>query len=690
MSKFFEKVATPERQRQQSKAPSGPDVDVNARARLRNKQETGIASAINDLLSITQSTASAITSSDKADYAIMQQEHDLDAKGDVRDSGSYIKTYIDSKDDGKQLEDYNPEELETITNEATQKYISDKKFGDKNYFRLIKERLDAKNGAFLDKQNVINEQHTLNKRYDVFVDEASNIAGTSIDIDETVSNLNDLVNEHVGVDGAIKDTRQNAKLRVLQRFMHDAISNRDVKALGTLKAPEMKEFFDIPDYDNAVKVLEKQTQSKVNETRQLSLDRLEEQVYLGIDNNGFSGPEQVDAWFEDQLDSMSEEQKPDTKALMKLREQALEASEEQVTYEKIYSKVKAGDSTLMERSGMKKKQRDQFTNKMFMDETGITDLSPKGLEAAINSSEKDGALKAYFNNFGVAPPVLKLYGKTPPSGGGDALKQKRNTFMNVSVLLEGTPVSLEDVYAPEELTRMTYVGRLLDDAEDGVIDEADVSQAYRNFNNDVMKNRDSFGNYISPKAVGFLADDDTKKWLTENVKDASWTTDEYSSQAYRRRQFTHYFSLAMQNTDDPAVAREAAEKMFSARHRDVEAPNGEEAVLPDDYMRYKVRDFLKVAQNHQDFKPFRAAGYFGTGLASDTYFDRSISFAPDASYEKNRVMNLYYGEGEDKKLVMSVTPQKFDEILGAVNERIIIEAKQRRRKRRTEAEELNK
>lgn len=691
MSKFFERVATPEKQMQQSKAPSGPNVDVNARAEAQNEYNNSIGKAIGDVLGITHSVAQSINKNDEFELEMMRTEHDLDASNDTRDSGTFIKTYIDSKDKNKRIEEYSSDELSRLTKEATQKYISEKKFGDKSYFSLIKEKIDKKSSTFLDKQYVINETYKRNKRYDVFVDEASVIASSIDDVEELSMELKGLVEQHVGADSEIQDTQSNAKLRILQRVMHDAIGKRDINALKKLKSKEMKEFFDIPDYDNAVQVLEKQTQSKVNELRQLSKDRLEEQVYLGIQNNGFKDSKQVEEWFDDQLSQLSEEQTPDTRDILKLKADAMGAMEEQATYEKVYAAVREGDSTLMERIGMKKKQRDSFNNKMFTDETGIADLSPDGIETAVISGDSDAPIKSYFNRFGSVPPALKLYGSTAPSGGIASLKRKRDVFMNMSVISEGTPVSLEDVYSPEELTRMSYVGRLLEDAEDGVISESEVSQAYRNFNNDIKKNTDTFGNYVSPKAAEFLHDDDTKEWLTENVKDASWTTDEFSAQSYRRRQFTHYFSLAMENTDDPAVARERAEKMFNARHRDVEAPNGEETVLPDEYMGYKVRDFLKVAQNHPDFDPFRALGYFGTGAGKETYFNRSISFTPDASYEKNKIMNLYYGEGIDKKLVMSVTPDRFESILNAVNQRIVTEAKKRRRQRMEDAKKnMNK
>lgn len=704
MSKFYEKVETPQTQFRQSKAPSGATVDVNARQEIENEYQSSLGKAITDFVGAVGSVSRGVEEYNRVNKAKMIAEYGLDAKADTATYGSAISADVDARARekyNKGIDDLTAQELDELTTAASSDYLKTK--SDKVYFDLIKDDVDRKKQAFIERQANKNQETLKNKRYDKFTGEAATIFKTAPDTESAVAELKQLLDVNVGtesleingeqVNPAIADTHQNAKLRMLQKLMQDSIGTRDIKALETLKSKEMKEFFDIPDYDNALSVLEKQTQSKINAQRQISKDRIEEQMYIGIENGGFKSAKEVETWFDDQINRLGEYDKPDTKDILKMKSDAMEAIQEQITYENVYSRVKEGDYTFMERTNLKKKTRDSFNNKFFQDETGIDDLSPQGIEYAVLSGSKDAEIKAYFNKFGKVPPALELYGKTAPSGSIAALRQKRNVFMNMSVLTEGTPVSLENIYSPEEQTRMLYIGRLLDDAEDGVISEADVSQAYRNFNNDVKKNRDSFGNYVSERAQEYLSDEDTQNWLTENVKDANWTTDEQSAQGYRRRQLTHYFNLAMETTDDPELARQKAEKMFMGKHRDVEAPNGEETVLPSEYMGYQVKDFLKLAKNHPDFDPFRELGYLGTGIGSDTYFERSISFTPDANYEKNKVMNLYYGEGEDKKLVMSVTPKIFENILGTINQRIVDEAKMRRKQMlhgKTEDSKLNK
>lgn len=692
MSKFYEKVGTPETQLRRSKAPSGPNIDPNARQEAQNEYNTSLGKAITDFVGTVGNVVQGVEEGNRVKKAKMITEHALDAREDTSDYGSNIKGDVDSRAKekyGKGLDDLTKDELIELTNASDQDYLS--KFKDKPYYELIKDEVKRKHTAFIETQVRKNKETLKNKRLETLNKEASTIFENVSDPQTAVGELKKLLDANVGtqpivingeeITPAINDTQQNAKLGMFQRFMQAAVYNRNTKALELLKSKEMEEFFNFPDYKNAMNILEKQTRSKANANRQMSLDKAEEEYFLGSESGAFSTAEEVESWFKDKFDNMPEAEKPDAKDILKFKEKALEAFQEQMTYESVYSRVKSGDYTFMERTNLKKKQRDQFSNKMFQDETGISDLSPQGIEYAVLSGDNDAAIKSYFNRFGTVPPALSLYGKTAPSGSIEGLKQKRNVFAAMSVLVEGTPVSLENIYTPDEQTRMLYIGRLLDDAEDGVISEADVSQAYRNFNNDVKKNRDSFGNYVSPIAQEYLADEDTQEWLTENVKDAAWTTDEQSAQGYRRRQLVHYFNLAMETTDDPEVARQKAEKMFMGRHRDVEAPNGEETVLPSEYMGYQVKDFVKLAKNHPDFEPFRALGYLGTSLGSDTYFENSISFTPDTNYEKNKVMNIYYGEGEDKKLVMSVTPKLFDNILGSINERIVEEAKERRRKR---------
>jgi len=681
MSQFYEKVATPEARLRQSKAPSGPERDVNARQEAQNDLQNGLGASIMNLIGAAQGISNIVQKGNDAEKADMIREHSLDAKKDTRNYASGADLYIDKKarENDKDKKDLTEDELELYMNDYDMEFF--KEHGSKPYSELIKEEAQNKRFAFVSRQSQINKEFKKETRYEQLVDTQLLEFNNSDDSKDIVKSMQETLDKTVGEGLGVEDTHQNAKMRMLQKIIQNSVNSRDYKMLKTLKSKEMSDFFDMPDYKNAVNVLEKQTQSKVNQLRQTSFDKISDQVYLGVDSGAFSNMKEIDSAIDEQLNQIDEEVRPYTKDIMRLKARLSTAFEEQLGYEEVKSRVESGDTTFMKRTGIDKKTRDVYNNKMFQDATGLDSLDPQSLSTAILSGDRDAEFRSAYNTFGTVPPAMKLYGEAPISGGINGMKQASAVYQNLSVQVEGTPVTLDDIYKPERQTELLYVGRLLDDADAGVISEADATQAFRNFQNDIKKNRDGFGNYVSPSAQEFLNDDETKEWLQENVTDASWTTDEQSAQGYRRRQLVHYFNLAMETTDDSSVAREKAEQMFSKRHRDIEAPNGEEVILPSEYMEYDNRDFLKIANNHPDFEPFRSLGYLGTGVGKETYFENSISFTPDANYEKNKVMNLYYGSGSDKKLVMSVTPKIFDSILNSVNGQIIQKAKQRRQQR---------
>lgn len=683
MSKFFQKVATPETQFRQQQAPSGPDVDVNARAEIMNEQRTSLGAAVNDLLGIAQAGASALAQADKAETQILEAEHSIDADGDVEGSASFIKSEISNS--GKPIEDYTRKDLKKATDEATKKYIEKHKLGEKKYFKIIKDRLDKKNSLFINKQAAENKEIIKDKRYKTWVKQAMTIFATANE-KELENTLNKHFNDNIGteprevngkmVEPPIEDTRENAEMRFAQGVMESIIASRDYKALSKLRKVASK--FGIP--KEALDVMQQKTQAKQNAVRQMNRDNLEEEVYLGIQNRAFSSPKQVDAWFNDKLKEFPKEDRPDTKDILKLKADAMGDMENAITLRGLKDAVLNGDSTAIDRAPIKKALKDQAKNELFLDVVDINDTSVGTLESAIISGDREAEMKTYFSKVGQVPPFLKLYGSTPPSGGIDALKKRRLVFAEMARYTEGTNVSINNIYNPEERTRIEYVSRLLDDAEDGVLTEEEVTQAYRNFNNDVKKNTDSRGVYISPKAASVLSDVKVTEWLGENVTDAFLTIDEFSAQDYRRRQFTHYFSLAMENTESPDVAMERAEEMFKARHKEIEAPNGEEVTIPEEYMDYEKKDWEKIAQYHPAFDAFRTIGYI-KGLGSETYFKRSISMTPDDNYERNKIMHITHGEGINKVKVLSLDPKKMADILEKIDSNIVEKAKKRRKER---------
>lgn len=678
-------MATPETQRQQSVAPSGATQDANAHQEAQNDFNTNLGGALMDLVGATAKLGEGIKTFDKAEMARMRSENQLDADADLADLGSFMSTYIDEQEEGKSLSDYEPDELRSSIDDATQAFIKSKKLGDKSYFQILQQDIKAKSGVFFQKQTATNQKKQQEKRYGSMMTSVKGLFTASNDPAEIVEELNGLLDnvgmephtilvdgEEVEVNPSIRDTSENAKLRMVQPILQSVMEKRDPNALKLLESEEFKEFFDFPDYDNVIEAAKQQVQSTINKKRQLNFDRLEESGFSGVDSGLFNNEKDIKNFFKEQVDTMPEADRPDTKQLMKLEDDLLKSVATESTFQNMYPIIKGGDYTALDRSGMKEKEIKAMKNKFFTVETGIDDLSPQGISDAIKSGDYDSQIKSFFESGYALPPHLETWANTPPSGGIKGLRDKQETFIQLNSLTQDTSRTTLDLFKPKEYSRMMFAGNLIDNIDSGVMDDKEALQVYSTFNNDLNKNVDSFGIYTSSKAESAIQSEEVTEWLAEQSSDAPWTYDDFSGQAYIGRQFKNYFSYAMETTDDKVKAMELAEEMFYKRHTAFENPDGSEGVLPNEFLGFEPRDFTEIAHNLDDFKDIKEAAGF-LGLAKDYDFESNLAFRPDPSYEKTKLMNFYY----DDKFITSMSADLMRKNLEKINLRKVRNAERR-------------
>ena len=685
MSKFFQKVATPETQRQQSVAPSGATQDANAHQEAQNDFNTNIGGALMDLVGATAKLGEGIKTYDKAEMARMRSENQLDADADLADLGSFMSTYIDEQEEGKSLSDYEPDELRSSIDDATQAFIKSKNLSDKGYFQILQQDIKAKSGVFFQKQTATNQKKQQAKRYESLKSSTRSTLSVSDDPAEIISDWQDKLDMNVGletktidVDGemvevtpSIKDTHENAKVQMFQSVMQEAIENRDPRLLKMMESEEFKDFFDFPDYDNVKGIVRQQVQSTVNKTRQLNYDTVSEQSHAAASTHQFKTAAQASSFLKARWNELPKEYRPDTKQQMRLEAEILKSVATSDVYTSLVSSLKDGDYTVLERGNHKKEITDEVKEMLFTDEVGLGDLSPEGYEIAITSGDVDAEMKSFFDKGYPFPPSMVAWAETKPRG-MDGWRRKSNAFRQLIANTQDTSRSAMDLFDAKEYSRTLYVGNLLDDIDAGVLDEGEAQQVLSAFNNDLTKNIDSFGNYTSTKAHEALNDEDVTEWLSDKSSDAPWTYDEFSGQAYMKRQFKNYFSYAMETTDDPAKAMKLADKMFYKKHRAFESPDGSEGVLPQEFLSFASRDFVEVAHQMPELKDAKlAAGYLG--LAKDYDFEGNLSFRPDPNYSKNKQMAFYY----NNVLAGRMTAKELQDRLTKINKRKLRLAEER-------------
>lgn len=688
MADYYQKVATPQTQFRQQATPSGPSVDANAQAEARNDAQSNLGAALMSLVGTAATVSNIQDQMSAEEKRRMKVEHQLDIDSDLSNLGSFSTAYIDGLDSNKKITDYTPRELRDHLEKASDEYIKANGLGDKPYFDVLKEDMDAKKLALFNRQAGINKETQKELRYGSFMSQVKSTFRASNSPEDIVAELKDSLTKNVGIgskqveiDGemveitpSIQDTEDNAKLRMLQPIIESVMTDRDPKALQLLESKEFKEFFDVPDYKNVVNSAKQQVQSTLNKNRRVSYDKMEEAGFFAMESGMFTKPSDIETFMKEQLAPLDETNRPETKRIIGLKSALMESLQAEMTFQQNYEAIKSGDYTILQRSNMPKKQIEAMENKFFTVETGIQDLSPQGITEAVKSGQFDAQLKSYFSEGYPIPPYLEKWANTAPSGGISGLRDKHDTFLQLNTLMQDTNKSALDIFNPKEYGRMMFLGNLVDNIDSGVLDDKEALSVYSTFNNDLEKNVDSFGTFISQKAATELNSEATQKWLSDVKTDAPWTIDEFSSQAYMERQFKNYFSYAMEATDDPEQARSMAEDMFYKRHTAFENPDGSEGVIPYEFKALTVEDFTKIAENDPDstIESLReAAGYLGT--FKEYEFRSNLSFKPDPSYEKNKLMNLYY----DGKFIKSYSAESMMNNIKVINAGNVSRAEER-------------
>ncbi len=637
MADFFKPVQVQGAGRVQSAAPSGPDRDVQAHLDAQSDRG-GFAGAIRDLLGVAGSVAGTVRKMNEDERLQMEKKSALKADSDVTGYGSFSKSAISKRaaEEGKSVEDYTDEEVESFIPQIKQDFIESKGLKDKDYFEIIDTRLNDRGILLARKQNQTNKIVRDNKSLNSLHVNASNNF-KSMDASMYVDYLNDTMAVSVGPDAEIQKTQEEVKASLMTPLMTAAMESKDPELLKKLESKEMRDFFNVPDYDNVVNGVKQQVQSTINKRKNFNFDRVEEQGYM-LAENGFLRTEQdVDNFLKNQ--KFKEGFTPRSKDMHKLRNALNSTVKTEGNYEAFSNAAKSGDFTFADRQGLPKKERDALGNKLFKVETGITDTSPQGITEALNSGMIDDSLKQYVMSGMPFPSDIKAWANTAPSGGVKGIKEKYVAFSQLNAMTQDAPTSITSVFKPKAYGQMMFTGQLIGKMEDGVIDEKEFQDAYSTFSNDLNKNVDSFGVYTSPNAAIFTRDDTVQGWANKASKDVDWTWDDNTSSAYTRRQLIGNFNLMIDAGMEPDEAMSKAEEMFEGSHMRFENADGTEGVMPSEFKTVMPESLTEVAANLPQLKPMKQMDEL---FGSEFLFRRKLSVRPARNYEQTKQVEVYY------------------------------------------------
>jgi len=681
MSKYFKKVATPKTQMRQSKAPSGPDVDVNARAEIENEYKGGLANAVQSLLGIAQGVAKVGEIQDKAETEHLRKNYDVESKEGARGVVGYLETY---KHNDAPLSELEGEELVTAIKAGSAQYMKDNKLNEKKYSKILKMDVDEMAAAYAAKKSQRNITEKNEKYYNHFGKEVETLLANNPNTtpQDAVEFIKEFKSNYVG--SAIKDDDKVAEGRFLQKVVELGVTKGDMNFLRTLQSKEVREqFSNIEDYDVAVGMVSKEANARANGIRQSNFDLLKQEAFSMVEANAFSprngrtSESLVNEFIKEKNKSFGEDYQPSKEDIIKLKEDLLGESESVLEYNKYKQAKLSGDYSYGKRMNIKKKDQDKWNNQLFTESVpALEDMSVDSIETFVTgASEKDiAAFKDALRTQGV-PPALAAYGSESNYTTPKQMEKKNLVFQQLNTILEGTKVSIYDIYDPKEVAKIQYIDRLTQEAEQGAISQEEAYAASQSFFNDLKKNIDAYGNYTSRLAEENNKTDEHLEWLKDNSTDADWTWDEFTDSSYRRRELNRYFSIAIESTQDANKAREEAVKMFNSRNKAIEAPNGEEVTLPFEYMGYESKDFVKVALADYNFRDKLKKSISLFGMNTD--FKSRLSIRKSVDYARNKNMIITY----DGNPVSVFTPKSFEQALNSVNTELVEKAKQRKKKR---------
>ena len=430
MSEFFKRTEVPQAQRVQSASPRGNTTDRQAHLDAQESQG-GLGGAIHNLLGLAGQIKQDMNKMDEEDRRQMEKKFALKADASVSDFGKYSKNFISSKaaEEGKNIEDYTDDEIDSFENELKSSFIDSRGLRDKEYFSLINSRLNDKGTLLIGEQKRqiknINNKKSMDS---LFQTVSSNF--THMEPESFVDYLESTLDTSVGPDAEIQETREDVKEAMLGRLMTSAMENNigDPKTIkgpemvAKLESKEMRDFFNMPEYDNVLNMAKQQAQSTINKRRTLNFESMSDQGFFMATNGGFSSHAEVDKFIKSQ--QFKEGYDPSPKDIARLSASLKKTVDTEINYQEYSEALKSGDFNFTERKAMKKKDREALEEKLWATETGMTDSSSLGQISSILLGESEGAIKDYSMRGLPYPRSLISTFNSPVTGSIENIKSK--------------------------------------------------------------------------------------------------------------------------------------------------------------------------------------------------------------------------------------------------------------------------
>lgn len=621
-----------------------------------------------------------------------------DAKAATNQIPSYIDNYVRSKV-GNKFKDLSNDEINSYTTEALSKFNEEKGINESTYAKEASEisndlllRVQSKAYKMRDDELDLHVKNTISERT---YQQASNAAGghlSAMDLFETIKNDHKIDKEAVGpltetqIAAGKLANPDDAKAAQLNGLIKFAASSGSPEVVDMLKSSEAREYFgNAKEYSALVDMAEKKSLSVVTARKGKNFDDIKQQGYGILNSNGFTDKKQVDSFIKEALsDSKGTRYAPNESDIYKLKQTLYKGAKENSDVSAYQAALQKGDYTWIKTSGLKEKEQEAIISKAASLEIGVSDFSPASVSEMLNDSDKRAALSTYLRSGQPIPEQLKVWVNETPVGGWQGIQKKFIDFQELSVISEGR---INDIANKQATTEMLFVGKLIDNQS---LTDAEKTESFTAFKNDIRKNVDSYGNYYSPAAREFLDDKDVQKDIAKFSKDAPWTTDDNLDSAYIARQVKGNIGLLIAAGYSPNEAFDRAKDMFDSSHVKFELPNGEEGILTPALLSEMPKQkgtpvapeklLEKFVYDMKVVRDIKKSAFFSNNFIGESLFKSKISYRPTPDHEKTKEYHVLY---DGKPIADSrFTPKEFSNRIAILekNERTKIEQEYRKKK----------
>lgn len=635
MSKYYKSVGVPQTQFRQSKAPSGPTVDVNARQEIENERANSLGSAITNFIGIGASVAQTT-----AEYKDREKRRVLSAnKLKLDEIQTDITANFEKSVTAELGDSFGTADLKKVA-EARDKVWADyiSKYKNEEYSPFLEETLGTTKSVLYRKFSEKNERRFTQKAVTNSLSSINKIMSSN-ELDD--KNKIDLINDQVeGLlslsDTDLEDLVVPNKEQLVTEFLSQAFSQgiKNDNMIFTemlLNSPVVKEELkNVEGIDDLKKITKQKAFQQRNIAIKNSEQSMDMQMSQAVTAFGITSVDNFSNYYEQLVANIPAAFRPDAKFKKDLTEKYFGDIEDQKLYQQLRPSLDKGDTTVLKLNDLTGKKADAMLNKHAMSVLNIDTLDRDSVFNLTTSGDRDIQLKSLYTS-GIVPPAIREAMNTISSGYEEVngvrvhrMQKHYNALMATKDLIKGTGLSVTDFVTPETHAQVMFFGETMELANNGAITKEAAQQRLESFQLSFNKDRDSRGLYVNKDAQKFIKTDEHSKWMDDAVDSQSFfNIGDNVFPEYARATLNHYFNLEMLNTNDPDLARSRASEAFEKMHVTVELPSGDDVKVRKEFGD-NLETYLDVAKSLPNI-----SNYFEiTALGKTTFDSDRVSFGP--------------------------------------------------------------